>query len=224
MAASDPHSTARLTTVLTRIQLLMIVGSVAAVGFLVWQVGPLLKQRDELKGEIKTATAQLGAVKTELQALESQRKTLQDDIAKLKSDNRMLETDRNVLSKSLLDSGGGGRTQAIVEAAVSGIRDPEQISPRIYVHVTTTENEKRAREVARELQQAGFIVPSIQRVTAVPSTPQLRYFRPADLKDAQRAISAIGERITGIKAVEFRDPDLTRKPTAMRPRHLELWF
>ena len=137
---------------------------------------------------------------------------------------RARPTDRNVLSQSLLDSGGGGRTQAIVEAAVSGIRDPEQISPRIYIHVTTSENETRARAVARQLQQAGFIVPSIQRVAAVPSTPQLRYFRPADVKDAERAITVIRQQIPSLKAVEFENQDLTRKTSAIRPRHLELWF
>ena len=107
---------------------------------------------------------------------------------------------------------------------MSGIRDPEQISPRIYIHVTTSENETRARAVARQLQQAGFIVPSIQRVAAVPSTPQLRYFRPADVKDAERAITVIRQQIPSLKAVEFENQDLTRKTSAIRPRHLELWF
>ena len=100
---------------------------------------------------------------------------------------------------------------------MSGIRDPEQISPRIYIHVTTSENETRARAVARQLQQAGFIVPSIQRVAAVPSTPQLRYFRPADVKDAERAITVIRQQIPSLKAVEFENQDLTRKDLRHAP-------
>jgi hypothetical protein len=224
MAASPRDtSTSGLTTFLIRIQVLLIVGSVLAVAYLATRVGPLLQQRDELNRQIQQGSDQLERLKKEVGEMEAQRGQLQADIARLKNENQVLETDRNVLSKSLLDT-GGNRTQAIVEAAVSTIRDPEKISPRIYIHVASSENYERARAAVEALQQAGFIVPSIQRVADVPRTPQLRYFRPADVKDAERAISVIGQRIPGLRAVAFGDQDLTRKTTAMRPRHLELWF
>ena len=47
---------------------------------------------------------------------------------------------------------------------------------------------------------------------------------PPSADDVTGPISVYGDRIPRIRAVAFENQDMPRKTTAMRPRHLELWF
>jgi hypothetical protein len=57
--------------------------------------------------------------------------------------------------------------------------------PRVYVQVGSEDAREAARGVAARLEAAGYAVPGVERVDAVPSTSELRYFDPAQESGAR---------------------------------------
>jgi hypothetical protein len=201
------------------VQVPLIIFSIGSVVFLGRQIRPLLAQREQLQGDLVELRNAITASQGRLETVKAEVDRLEAERAQLESANETLQADKGVLSRSIVDLDSGGRAQQVVEAAVAAVDNPEKISPRMYVHVATEEHYEVARALPDLLQRAGFIVPSIERVAAVPTVPQLRYFRGEDADLARKATDIVRELVPQVEARLFDGPS-----GRTRPRHLELWF
>jgi hypothetical protein len=172
-------------------------------------------------------------MRMEIRSLEGRRAELDADIKTKAAAVNELTRQRELLSATLRELNATlGRIQkdpdqtrkateaAIVAAANYGVR-PQAIPSRVYVQVGSESSRERAKQVTAALQGAGFLVPGIERVSKMPSSPELRYFRQGDKPDADRALAVIGAQVPGLKA---RLVPGYENSTAIRARHLELWM
>jgi hypothetical protein len=123
-----------------------------------------------------------------------------------------------------------------IRKAVPEIKDPRPIeagsatwSPdllardaRVYIHVVDNVHAKSAVPVQKTLEQAGWIVPGIERVgNRSPRNAQLRYFRPSE----KLVVAGILQSLRKLKLSPA--PTYIRgyeNATNIRPLHFELWF
>jgi cell division protein FtsB len=211
---------------LVAFQVALLLAAAGFAAFLYGQMGPLLRQRAELQAGVDALRAETVALESQREALGAQTRSLAAERDQLNTEIARLNADRAVLSASMRTlSAGSDRAVSVVESAVAARADRRPLSPRVYVHVASEPSAERAGAVVRDLEQAGFIVPSVQRVRAVPSNPQLRFFSTEDKDVAQKAFDIIKTAVPRLELRSFdeRDTPGTRRQ-ALRPGHLELWF
>jgi cell division protein FtsB len=208
------------------LQLVLVVATAGFVAFLYGEVGPLLQQRAELQAGVdalraETASLQVGreTLQTEKRALEAERDRLRSEVARLNADRSLLSASVRTLSS------GSDRAVEAVESAAAATAERGPLSPRVYVHVASEASAQRAGTLVKNLEDAGFIVPSVERVRAVPAKPQLRFFSAGDKKTAQHAFDIVRRVIPGLELRSFEPSDVPGvRRQALRPGHLELWF
>jgi hypothetical protein len=93
--------------------------------------------------------------------------------------------------------------------------------PRIYLHIGDESQRPRARRIAGQLKQAGYLVPGIENVgeRRMPSSTEVRYYEAltdAEKDEAQKIIGLL--QGWGIKA-EDQEFKLYTKPW-----QYEIWF
>ena len=72
--------------------------------------------------------------------------------------------------------------------AASVQRQVDTVQPRVYIHIRNENQRDAAKQVEQKLEAKGFNVPSIQRVDAVPSGTELRFFRQEDQQGWRRPL------------------------------------
>jgi len=98
--------------------------------------------------------------------------------------------------------------------------DAGSVTPRIYIHIVEESQRQAAKAIQQKLEQAGFEVPGIERVSAGPRRSELRYFKSDDRDGAERIRQVVDDQGT---ALDVRD--LTAAYGAStRPGHYEIWF
>lgn len=100
--------------------------------------------------------------------------------------------------------------------------EAERITPRVYLHIVAEHQRSAARAVQRVLEDAGFVVPGIERVTAGPRRSELRFFSSAEADGADRIRGLVAD--AGPTLV-VRDLSARYASSAsIRPGHYEIWF
>ena len=107
-------------------------------------------------------------------------------------------------------------------ALASSVAQPvEQIS-RVFIHVQSEDQREMARQIQAKLEVDGYVVPSIVPVTVGPRSPELRYLRRAEEKEAAQ----IATRVNSLNLVDLRPKYLDgyEDSKTLRPKTYELWF
>ena len=128
---------------------------------------------------------------------------------------------RPSLAASEADPKVGARTREAVEDSLPQVNDVKQLPARIYMQIAREDQRRRAAQIARALQSAGYIVPGIENVREkAPDNSQLRYC--GDGKNLPEDLDGI------MKALESIPVSVSRQPFArcgnIRPRHYEIWL
>jgi hypothetical protein len=229
MASSDvvrhdgiPDQTARRIRLAALVQVAVIVVIGALTVYLSAQIADLSRQRVKLRRQLTDESTQLTSLQAqhdrlakELDELATQKETLQKQIQALQDRNLALRADltTNEAAVNIL--------QATQPAATKRAFAVAEETPRVYIQVATVDNERIANGLRRSLEGAGFLVPRVERVPAVPRSAEVRYFRPVDQPDARRLWEIVKRTLPDVKLVLF---DEGRKASVMRPHHMELWF
>jgi cell division protein FtsB len=118
------------------------------------------------------------------------------------------DTKRNEYTKQAIEQ--------LIQAAPSAARN----MTRIYLHIGDESQRQRARRIAGELKQAGYLVPGIENVgeRRRPRSTEVRYYARTDAEkdEAQKIIALL--QGWGIKA------KTERIDVASKPWQYEIWF
>ena len=151
----------------------------------------------------------------EIRRMENDRKTLEGELAALEERRVQLQAEIAVLNTTL------GYVRKANPQATAAAETRAELIPRVYIQVASAENAKQAEALAGRLRQAGFVVPRIERVRAVPRQPQIRYFSADAKAQAERVLALVTRELPNATVVFFSPSDT---PRASRPGHIELWF
>ena len=149
------------------------------------------------------------------QTLESRKKTIEAQ------DSIISVLQPTSLAASEADPKVGTRTKQNVEDSLPQVNDVKQLPARIYMQIAREDQRRRAAQIARALQAAGYIVPGIENVREkAPANSQLRYcdgknYLPEDLDAITKALERIQVSVTR--------QSLSRCGN-VRPRHYEIWL
>jgi hypothetical protein len=205
---------------LTQVAVIVIIGALTL--YLSAQIAALSRQRADLRRTLTRESEQLTQVRAEHDTLEGQKQALEKQKATLEKQIQALQ-DRNLALRADLTTS---------EAAVNILQSTQptatrrafavaEETPRVYIQVATVADERVANGLREGLENAGFLVPRVERVAAVPRRAEVRYFRPADEQSARRLLDVVRQRLPDAQLVLFANGD---KAALMRPHHLELWF
>jgi len=167
----------------------------------------LNRERGAMETKLVTTNSELGKRETELTDKELQIKGKEATLTRLNE-----EIARRNAAITALDS----RSEASVA--------PSTIPPRVYIQITDNAQRSGARDVAKQLEAQGFIVPGIENVAgkaATQSRSDLRFYGddPAAPQDVKR-IKTVLQREFSLVLKESRLP----KSSRVRQRHYELWL
>lgn len=97
-----------------------------------------------------------------------------------------------------------------------------KLLPRIYIHIRAEEDRAHCAAVAAKLEQAGFVVPGIERlVDRGPDSSQVRYFRKSEESGARRIADILKAAGVDVRLAYVGGYEESDK---IRPGHYELWF
>jgi len=201
------------TVAIFQIGLIVVIGVLTAV--LTVQITRLERQRAAAKAELEETSSRVETLRAETSALEHQKATLDTQIKALSDRNLALRADLvvNDATLDILQKRDPALTARALATAV--------LEPRLYIQVATPENEALANRLRPRLVQAGFLVPRVERLPAIPRKPQVRYFRTEDEAYARKVASLIAGDLPEVQVASFIDAPASAR---MRPHHLELWF
>jgi hypothetical protein len=205
-----------LLAVAVTVVLLLSWGVIIAVGWRAY--GRSIEAKRVAETEATRATVRRDAMLAEVARLERQSKGLQLEIA----------SRTTLISKCIQASAVGetpsvakSKTNALIAASTGDPKHP--VPPRVYILIPEESLRAKAKSVAAGLQDAGYIVPSIERVTDNPRMTTLKYFESDEVaaKESPDLVTLL-DRL-GLKV---RTASMGPEPTTIdfRPRHFELWF
>lgn len=193
--------TSKWSAILTLIGFVLVA---LAIGYSIAELGQLEKKKAELDRAIEDNEKQLTAKKAELQQLQS---TLEYVRSKVEAAN--VKSEQIDLAKTALEQ---------VKY------DPQEVKPRVYIHVRDKAQVDTALKIGNALKKNGFIVPKEEiLVDKGPAVTEVRYFRESEkalAEDISRLLredlKLHGTRLSYIPGYE------TSK--AIRPKHYEIWL
>lgn len=189
---------------------LVVMMAVAGVGLL--RVG---NRAVELDQRVDTLSSREKELTNEIARLAEERKTLESDLAELEERRVQLQAEISVLNTTL------GYVRKANPQATAVAESRAELISRVYIQVGSDTSVRRGEALATRLREAGFVVPRIERVRAVPRQPQVRYFSANDKAHAERVLALVKGELPGASIVLFTPADT---PTKMRSSHIELWF
>jgi cell division protein FtsB len=209
----DPIARRIRTVAIFQIGLIVVIGVLTAV--LTVQITRLERQRAVANAELQDVSNRVRTLREEISALEQQKATLDAQVKALSDRNLALRADLvvNDATLEILQKRDPGLTARAIATA--------ELRPRLYIQVATAENEALANRLRPKLEQAGFLVPRVERLPSMPRTPQVRYFHAEDEAYAQRVVNLIAGDLPGVQVASFTSAPASAR---MRPHHLELWF
>jgi chromosome segregation ATPase len=171
----------------------------------------------QLNRQVTSLTAEQQQLSENLARLTGEREQLQKELAELEERRVQLQAEISVLNGTL----GYIRKASPKTAEDAESRAQTVARARVYIQVESDQNARVADELSRQLQQAGFVVPRIERVKAVPRQPQIRYFSSESKAEAERVLAIVRRQLPNASVVLFTPYDT---PAGTRGNHLELWF
>jgi len=184
-----------------------------------------VQKMEEKRRELEEQNAALlpAAVKQELQEQKPELSQTISEIAKQRPESVKKAINQAIaeqLSKAPSNQENKNTKQAIerlVQAAPSVARN----LTRVYLHITDEKQRPRARRIAEQLKQTGYIVPAIEDVSdrKLRISTQVRYydaFTEAEKAEAQKIRSLLQEWGIKAEALPIKAPS--------RPWQYEIWF
>ncbi len=194
----------RRALVLTLIPMLLALG-------LIWLTGR----------QVNVARAELTVIRDSVGLLEAEAATRLEAVEAARRMNDSLEAQAARLQTWVRNRSPEAVTRITEQAAQDLAAEPVQA--RVYLHIVDESQRAAARGVQRTLEEAGFVVPGIERVAAGPSPSEVRYFRSAEREDAER----IQQVVLSSSPTRLAIRDLSARygtSSAIRPRTYEVWF
>lgn len=189
-----------------------------------------VKELDAKRQELEAQNAALlpAAVKQQLQTMEPQNAALSQTISEIARQRpESVKKAINQATAEQPDKPTTGQENKRIEYTKKAIEQLIQAAPsvaqnltRIYLHIGDESQRPRARRIAGQLKQAGYLVPGIENVgeRAMRSPTQVSYYARTDAeKDEARKIIGLLQG-WGIKA---QNRPIT---VASRPWQYEIWF
>jgi cell division protein FtsB len=171
----------------------------------------------QLNRQVTSLTAEQQQLSEGLERLTGERERLQKELAELEERRVQLQAEITVLNGTL----GYIRKASPKTAEDAESRAQTVARARVYIQVESDQSARVAETLSRQLQQAGFIVPRIERVKAVPRQPQIRYFSGESKAEAERVLAIVRRQLPNATVVLFTPYDT---PAGTRRSHVELWF
>lgn len=196
-----------------QIVVIVVIGVITL--YLATEITRLTNARTALGRKLSDESAQLETLRRESAELEQQKAVLESQVEGLQDRNVALRADLTTQEATI------GILGKLAPAATKQALSVAETTPRVYIQVSTPENEAVANTLRPRLEQAGFLIPRIERVAAVPRRPQVRYFRAEDQASAQRVGALIRSQLPDVEVVSFED---VGRRSRTQLRHLELWF
>lgn len=191
------------------------------------EIADLEEKKQELTQQVTNTTEQVGKVREELQALEAQKELLSQtisEIAKQRPESVKAAINQATEQPDRPTTGQENKklvyTRRAIDQVIQNAPSIARNLPLIYLHIGDDKQRKRARRIAEQLRQAGYVVPGIEEVgeRAPPGPTQVRCNARTDAErnEAQKIVGLL--RGWGVKA-EFQQIRDTTKPW-----QYEIWF
>jgi hypothetical protein len=113
-----------------------------------------------------------------------------------------------------------GKTEVVQSTAQESLA---KLPPRVYIHVRNEDQRSKAEQLAARLQEAGFLVPGIQKVATGPNNSELRFFAGSEQADTDVLIKTLAELGLKVNPVDLSNR-FKNSTSSIRPRHYELWI
>lgn len=198
------------------IVLVVFVGLIALSGYNLKQINNKIELKNgELEAK-REEHRQMDKSLNEKQAMLEQKQAQFDSLNRAYGETlRQLEKADPIQASKVQEA-----VEKTLETTAEKTSDRLRIPPRIYIHIARDDQRERAREIARQLQAKGYVVPGIENVkgkASIPPISELRYYPTSETKD----VNDISEYL--------RSHNIPIRPNQLysgrvRPRHYELWF
>jgi hypothetical protein len=108
-----------------------------------------------------------------------------------------------------------------IDRELSPVRMPERkLFPRVYIHISDPSQRANAERATAELASASIIAPGIELRATTLKGPELRYFKVAELQEAEEIRSLLSKVYPTINLKYIPGYEVGSK---IRDRHYELW-
>jgi hypothetical protein len=190
---------------------LVLVVFIALILFSWFQLRGINKEIEEKKSTLERVSGELKDKEKELES----KKT---EYAELENKFRALQVKTRALSATVGFNDNPEDAKGVEQIIEQANGNKAQLPPRIYISIHDGQ-QKRAGEIASQLQARGYVVPRINVGNYAPRVSELRYYQPGaspdDVNDLSNFLSS--------KGIKFIVP----KPSTsdrVRPRHYEIAF
>lgn len=169
------------------------------------------RQLGEVKQQERVARNELGSLQTELGVKKAELDRVNTQLAKAKTSIGALNSVVDEVPQQTLE-------QAIERAKK---KDPRvELPARIYLQTATGESAmRRAKEVQRQLREAGFTVPGISQAGQGHPQTIVRYYRPEEGPQAEKIAEEL--RRIGLRVAAPQNLNL-KNTSAARPNHYDV--
>ena len=117
---------------------------------------------------------------------------------------------------------GERRTLQAIDVSLNANPKAADLLPRVYIHIGSEGQRKKAQEIAAAVQKQGFLAPGVENVKdKAPRASVLKFFREAEKGEAVQIAKIIQD--LGVNASPQYIEGFENS-TKMRPRHYEVWF
>ena len=158
----------------------------------------------------------LRPLRAEVDGLENRKKELETQTKELETQTKELEQKVKELDQKR-ETAVAARNYAVnAKADVA----PPSDHPVLYLHITNETQRARAQDIANALQNSGYIVPGIQRVSTVLTKTDIRYFHKQDAAKAD----VIGTDLQRLGIAVVRPRLMPGYETKVPRGQYEIWF
>jgi len=218
----------RLETIQRLLQygaLLILLVFIGLIGLSWFQLRRLNRAREAARTDLLQKRREIDQLKTEADKLRAEKNGLQKVNGALTVVTRSLGEESPAKAQEVKQA----IEQSIAPASDAPANEQSQIPARIYIQIRREDQRKRANEIARKLQAAGYIVPGLEQENGEglenvhllsPRVSQIRYYQnnEASQKDINDIVSLV--RGMGIELKQVLLP----LSNLVRARHYEIWF
>jgi len=168
--------------------------------------------------------AQRETLKQQTDTLKQQQQEMKQNQEKIDAQKALLDSFANVFREVDARTTGtqGQENQRTIELSIPKDVNARQVPARIYFQIAREDQRRHAAEVARQLQDGGYLVPGIENVGRKASGPtELRFCATDDTakKDVDDITNLMAKLSIKVK------PQVIRSGCGnVRPRHYEIWF
>lgn len=107
-----------------------------------------------------------------------------------------------------------------LETAVQ--RQVAESTGRIFMHILDEAQRSDVRRIAGQFENKGYYVPVSEKVSAVPSVTEVRFFHREDAQEAADLVTLLQN--LGVAEAKLNDQSGSKSASRVRKRTFEIWF